>query len=434
MSQPSLRSPERFYVPGSEHSDAFRGQCMRCGVCTIRCPTFEVLRDERDGPRGRVAMAIELIESDAPPKPETVRHLDRCLSCLACSTTCPFGVDHGRLWDAARARIETSHPRPPGERLQRFLLATLLPRPRLFRFAMKGAAVGRTVKAALPGRLARLVDMAPRALPQAAGLHTGLFAAVGTRKLRVAVLAGCAQEVLRPSIHESTVRFLTRHGCEVVVPPEAGCCGSLVLHMGRTEEARRYARRNIAAWETLVDGGGLDAIVINTSGCGTTVKAYADLFEGDPQWQTRARRIGSLARDVSEVAAQLPLARRNAPPSLRIAYHNPCSLENGQGIRSGPEQLLRSAGFELAKLSPSPACCGSAGTYNMLQPEIAAELGKRKATALESVRPDAIATANIGCQMQVASYASVPVVHTIELLDWATGGPVPAELERGGRR
>jgi len=431
MSVSNLRSPERFYIAGSEHADAYRGQCMKCGVCTIRCPTFGLLRDEKDGPRGRVAMAVELLEGSASPKPETVTHLDRCLSCLACSNTCPFGVDHTHLWDEAKARIETTYRRPVMERLVRGVLATVLPRPSLFRLSLKGAALGRLIRPLLPAPLRTLVDMAPRNLPRANGLHTGTFAPEGAPVMRVALLAGCAQEVLRASIHEATTRLLARHGVEVVVPPAAGCCGALVLHMGRQDAARAAAKTNIEAWEALIENGGLDAIVINASGCGTTVKNYGDLFKGDPEWHARAERISALARDVSEVVALLALKAARDVSDVAVVYHNPCSMENGQGIRVGPVQLLRSAGFKVVPTPNSPACCGSAGTYNMLQPEIASELGRRKASALESAGADVIATGNIGCQVQVGTYADTPVLHTVELLDWATGGPKPDDLTAG---
>jgi glycolate oxidase iron-sulfur subunit len=424
--------PERFLFAGAERGDDYRGQCMRCGICTLRCPTFQLLGDERDGPRGRVAMAVDLLEGVARASAETVRHLDRCLSCLACTGACPFGVDHTHLWDRARARIEETYRRPVGERLLRSLLAAVLPRPGLFRLALRGAALGRFFRGLLPRRLAGLVALAPRRLPRAAGPQTGTFTPAGPRRARVALLAGCAQGVLRPSIHAATIRFLQRHGCEIVVPPEAGCCGALVLHMGRPEEARRQARANIVAWEALADDGGLDAIVINASGCGPTVKDYPALFADDPAWAARAAPIAALARDVCEVVAGLPLAVVKRPPGTRIACHNPCSLENGQGIATTPGRLLRQAGFDVVEAPEGGACCGSAGTYNMLQPDIAARLGEAKAAALRSVRPAAIATANIGCQVQISDFVEVPVVHAVELLDWATGGPAPAGLGAAG--
>jgi glycolate oxidase iron-sulfur subunit len=377
-------------------------------------------------------MAIELLEGKAPPRSETVRHLDRCLSCLACSNTCPFGVDHTHLWDQARARIEQTYRRPLGDRLLRAMLARVLPNAGLFRLALRFATLGHLAKPLLPGRLANLVDMAPRRLPRFNGKQTGTFTPAGEPRQRIALLEGCAQQVLRPSIHAATIRFFQRHGCELAVPAEAGCCGALVLHMGRPDEARQYARKNIVAWEKLIDDGkSLDAIIVNASGCGTTLKSYTDLFANDPDWRPRAARISAIARDLSEVAASLPLQLSAQLPRTRIVYHNPCSLANGQGITTGPLTLLRSAGFKVIESPGGSACCGSAGTYNMLQPEISAQLGAGKAAALSSVAPDAIATANIGCQVQIGNYTKVPIVHTIELLDWATGGPIPEGLELG---
>lgn len=433
MSVSNLRSPERFYVPGSEHADEFRGQCMRCGVCTIRCPTFEILRDERDSPRGRVALAVEVLESDAPPRAEAVKHLDRCLSCLACSNTCPFGVDHTHLWDEAKAKIERTYRRPLKQRAMRALLATVLPHPGLFRMSMQAAQLGRLVKFALPEMLVRLIDMAPSHLPKGNGAHTGVFPASEKTTLRVAVLAGCAQDVLRPSIHEAALRFLTRHGCEVVVPPEVGCCGALVLHMGRPEAAREYAKRAIVAWEREREAHGLDAIIVTASGCGTALKGYGDLFKDDPEWVQRAQRIAALCKDISEIAARLTLKPQRSTSHIRAVYHNPCSLENGQNIRTGPEQLLRRLGLQLLKPLRSPSCCGSAGTYNLLEPEIASELGRRKAMALTAPQPDVVITANIGCLTQIGMYTKTPLLHTIELLDWITGGPAPMGFNEGGR-
>ncbi|MEW6768732.1 MAG: glycolate oxidase subunit GlcF [Pseudomonadota bacterium] len=426
----NLRSPERFYIPGSEHPDEFRGQCMRCGVCTIRCPTFEILRDEKDGPRGRVALAIEVLESDGPPRAEAVKHLDRCLSCLACSNTCPFGVDHTHLWDQAKAKIERTFKRPLLTRILRETLAFTLPYAWRFRLSMKAASLGRLFSFVLPSSFKRLVEMAPRQLPKHEGAHTGTFAAIGRKSMRVAVLAGCAQDVLRPSIHESAIRFLTKHGCEVVVPPEVGCCGALVLHMGRPESARQFAMRAIEAWERMIELGGLDAIIVTASGCGTALKGYGDLFENDANWKRRADRIAKLSKDISEVASKLDLKPTRDVSELRTVYHNPCSLENGQNIRIAPEQLLRRLGLQLLKPPRSPSCCGSAGTYNLLEPEIASELGKRKASALTAVRPDVVVTANIGCLTQIGLYTATPLIHTVELLDWVTGGPRPVGLNQ----
>lgn len=434
MTVSNIRSPERFYVAGSEHPDEYRGQCMRCGVCTIRCPTYEILRDERDSPRGRVALATEILASEAPPRPESVLHLDRCLSCLACSNTCPFGVDHNHLWDRVKAKIEKTYRRPFLQRSLRDLLAMVLPRPALFRTAMRAAQLGKIFRFALPGALKRLVDMAPARPPAAAGRHTGLFPAQGQKGFRVAVLAGCAQDVLRPSIHEAALGFLTRHGCEVVVPPDVGCCGALVLHMGRPEAAQEYAKRAIAAWERELDERGLDAIIVTASGCGTTLKGYEDLFADDPEWSGRARRIAALSRDISEIASQMAFKPSRDVSHIRAVYHNPCSLENGQGIRVLPEQLLRRLGIQLLKPARSPSCCGSAGTYNLLEPEIASELGRRKAEALTAPQPDVVISANIGCLTQIGLYTKTPLIHTIELLDWATGGSVPPGLGEGNSR
>jgi len=416
--------------PRIQDANEILRKCVHCGFCTATCPTYVLLGDELDSPRGRIYLIKDLLENDRPATAKVTRHVDRCLSCLSCMTTCPSGVNYMHLVDQARARIEATYKRPLAERLLRRLLARVLPSPFLFRLSLSGARLARAFRGLLPGRLAGLVAMAPASIP-AASPNTGprVFPAQGTRRKRVALLAGCAQQVLRPAINEATVRLLTRHGCEVVVAPGAGCCGALVHHLGRERESLAAARANVVAWETVADDGGLDAVVINASGCGTQVKDYGFMLRTDPGWAARAARISGLAKDLSEVMLDLGLdgAHLDAPPV--IAYHSACSMQHGQKLGEEPKRLLRDAGFTVLEPAEGHLCCGSAGSYNLLQPEIATRLQARKAANLEATGAQAVAVGNIGCLVQIAAGTDLPVVHTAELLDWATGGPKPAELD-----
>lgn len=406
--------------------------CVHCGFCNATCPTYALLGDELDGPRGRIYLIKDMLENDRKPTERVVRHIDRCLSCLACMTTCPSGVNYMHLVDQARHRIEAQYRRPMVERVLRGFLATILPRPALFRLALTGASLARPLRSLLPGRLKAMLDLAPAQVPPPSSLYRArFFPAEGARKRRVALLTVCAQQVLAPRIDEATVRLLTRHGCEVVIAPGAGCCGSLTHHMGR--DSRAMMKANIDAWIGEIDRGGLDAVVINVSGCGVTVKDYGYTFRDDPAYAEKAARISGLAKDVSEFIAELGLAAPSQATGQRVAYHAACSLQHGQRILVEPKALLAQAGFTVLEVPEGHLCCGSAGTYNMLQPELAASLRARKLRNIESVAPDIIAAGNIGCITQIAGASALPVVHTVELLDWATGGPRPAALVADGK-
>ena len=418
--------PEQLADASLQRPGDVAARCMQCGFCITACPTYLLLGDERDGPRGRIFMIRDMLEAGRPASAEVVRHIDRCLTCLACTTTCPYGVDHRHLWDRARTRIEETFTRPLGDRLLRVILARLLPDPGRFRLALAVARLGRPFARLLPGRLAGMAAMAPAAVPRASPVdRPQVFQAEGERRMRVALMSGCAQQVLRPAINEATVRLLVRHGCEVVVAEGARCCGALVHHLGRDQAAVEAARANVAAWDRVARDGGLDAVVVNASGCGTQVRDYGYMFRGDPQWADRAGRISEMTRDIAELIAELGLNRPEIDARPVVAYHSACSLQHGQGIAATPKRLLAAAGFEVLDPAEGHVCCGSAGTYNLLQPELAARLGARKAGELEKLGPDVIATGNIGCQVQIAGVTDIPVVHTAELLDWATGGPRP---------
>jgi glycolate oxidase iron-sulfur subunit len=398
--------------------------CVHCGFCTATCPTYQVLGDELDSPRGRIYLIKEMLESGRPADARTVKHIDRCLSCLACMTTCPSGVNYMHLIDQARAYVEKTYRRPWHDRALRRVLAWVIPHPTRFRLALFAAKIGRPFAPLIPdARLRAMLAMAPKTIPPVSrNDDPQTFAAKGERRMRVALMTGCAQKALNTDINDATIRLLRRLGCEVVIPRGMGCCGALTHHMGREGESHASARANVAAFMAEHRAGGLDAIAINTSGCGTTVKDYGHMLDGE-----EAKVVAGLAMDVSELLVKIGLPE-GAARGLRVAYHAACSLQHGQQVKSAPKDLLKGVGFEVVEPADSHLCCGSAGTYNLLQPEISAQLKARKVETLEAKRPDVIAAGNIGCMMQIGSGTGVPVVHTVELLDWALGGPKPRGL------
>jgi len=423
-------TPEQLKDPAIERSNEILRNCVHCGFCTATCPTYQVLGDELDSPRGRIYLIKDMLENDRVPDEKVVRHIDRCLSCLACMTTCPSGVHYMHLVDHAREYIEDNYKRPLTDRLLRWVLAQILPYPMRFRVALLGAKIGRPFAWLMPdARLRAMLEMAPKHIPPVSrNDDPQSFAPETARKMRVALMTGCAQKALNTDINDATIRLLTRLGCEVVVAEGAGCCGALTHHMGKTAESHGTAAKNITAWAREMDGEGLDAIVINTSGCGTTVKEYGHMFRNEALAEDAAR-VSAIAMDVSEVLMKLDLPA-GAPQDMTIAYHAACSLQHGQQIKTYPKDLLKTAGFKVVEPADSHLCCGSAGTYNLMQPEISGQLKERKVRALMARKPDIIAAGNIGCMIQIGSAAGVPVVHTVELLDWVGGGPRPAALDR----
>ncbi|UWQ41865.1 glycolate oxidase subunit GlcF [Leisingera aquaemixtae] len=420
--------------PGTKRANEILRTCVHCGFCTATCPTYQVLGDELDSPRGRIYLIKDMLENERVPDAKTVKHIDRCLSCLACMTTCPSGVHYMHLVDHARAYIEKHYDRPWSDKALRWLLARILPYPSRFRLALMGAKLARPFKGLLPDpRLRAMLEMAPKHIPPVSrNDDPQSFAPAVPRKKRVALMTGCAQKALNTDINDATIRLLTRLGCEVVVAKGAGCCGALTHHMGREDESHATAAKNIRAWAAEMDGQGLDAIVINTSGCGTTVKDYGHMFRNEPL-AADAARVSAIAMDISELLMQLELPE-GADKGLTVAYHAACSLQHGQQIKTHPKTLLKRAGFTVVEPADSHLCCGSAGTYNLMQPEISAELKARKVKTLEAKTPDLIAAGNIGCMMQIGSGTELPIVHTVELLDWAAGGPQPPALTAPGKR
>lgn len=420
--------------PSIAEAEKILRRCVHCGLCTATCPTYVLLGDERDSPRGRIYAIKDTLEKGAKDWSAVSPHIDRCLTCLSCMTTCPSGVDYMHLVDIARQRIEDSGRRPWKDRFVRGLLAMLVPYPRRFALALKAAPMAARFRG-LFGRLglhelAAMLDLAPKRrmkAPRYSG--AGTAKTERERTARSILMTGCAQQVLRPEINDATIRLLARRGVDVVVASGAGCCGALVQHMGRDEEAKALARRNVDAWSKQIAREPVDAIIINASGCGTTVKDYGHMLARDTVYAERAQKISALTVDISEFLARHDIGPPVRWSGLNVAYHAACSLQHGQRVTYEPKTLLKNAGYTTLEIAESHLCCGSAGVYNILQPKIATALRDRKLKNIHKLRPDIIAAGNIGCITQLAAGTETPVVHTVELLDWAYGGPVPAGLE-----
>jgi len=422
-------APAQLSDPAMVSSEAIIRSCVHCGFCTATCPTYLLLGDERDSPRGRIYLIKDMLENNRAPSRDVVDPLDRCLSCLSCMTTCPSDVHYMHLVDHARAYIEENYRRPLGDRVLRALLAFILPYPGRFRAAL---ALARAVKPlvplfrrlGLPGSFIAMLELVPDfSLRDVRGDETLPTVA---RRGRAILLRGCAESVLQPAIGAAAKRALEREGYEVVVVRGETCCGSLVHHMGREADAAAAARRNIDAWTAEIEKGDIVGIVSTAAGCGTTLKNYGFLLRNDRAYARKAEAVSSLARDISELV-EVPSSRRSpAAAAITVAYHSACSLQHGQKIHERPMRLLAAAGFAVASIPEGHLCCGSAGVYNILQPDIAGRLRSRKLEHIERLAPDIVAAGNIGCIVQLSQAAGRPVVHTIELLDWAGGGPIPA--------
>ncbi len=425
---------EQLEDPTIAEAESILRRCVHCGFCTATCPTYVVLGDERDSPRGRIYAIKDMFEKGLDAKPEVSTHIDRCLSCYSCMTTCPSGVDYMHLVEIARVHIEKTGKRRLKDRVVRKLLSKIVPYPGRFRMAMAAAPLGQKLAPLMRrvglGEIAAMVELAPKTR-----IKTARFEGPGTavteseRTGRVILMAGCAQQVLRPQINDATIRLLARGGVDVVVSAGAGCCGALTQHIGMESEALISAKRNIDAWSHEIEKGRVDAIVINASGCGTTVKDYGHMLKHDPVYAERAKTISTMTKDITEFLSSHDIGSPKRWSSLKVAYHSACSMQHGQRITHQPKTLLKNAGFTVMDIPEGHLCCGSAGVYNILQPKIAGQLLERKAGHIKALRPDVVATGNIGCITQLQTGVEFPVVHTVELLDWAYGGPVPAELK-----
>jgi len=424
--------------PATAEAEKILRACVHCGFCNATCPTFVLLGDELDSPRGRIYLIKDMLEQNRPADALTVKHIDRCLSCLACMTACPSGVNYMHLVDGARSHIEKTLRRPLADRLFRAFLGAILPYPNRFRVAVAAAPLARSLNTLYPRfgrtgkRLSAMLRLAPKNIPRASAyLRAGVVFPAVAPVARVALLNGCVQQVLRPDINGATIRLLTRFGIEVVLAKGEGCCGALLHHLGKEAGALAHARANIDVWSREIERHRLDAILITASGCGTMIKDYGFLLRGDPAYAAKAARVSALAKDVTEFLDTLDLPGPAKPSGLTVAYHSACSMQHGQKIDALPRQLLTQAGFKIRDIPEGHLCCGSAGTYNILEPEIAARLRDRKIANIVQASPDLVATGNIGCIAQIASGTSIPALHTIELLDFAHGGPTPDGLARG---
>ncbi len=403
--------------------------CVHCGFCTATCPTYVLLGDELDSPRGRIYLIKDMLENDRPASESVVKHVDRCLSCLSCMSTCPSGVNYMHLVDHARTHIERTFKRPLFERTVRGLLASVMPFPAKFGVLLRLAKLGKMFSPVMPKLLRGMLSLAP-STPLAKPLPAGrtIWSAEGQRKKRVILMQGCVQQVLAGQINDATIRVLTRIGCDVVVADGSGCCGALTHHLGKAHQALAAVKANVRAWTTEIDGEGVDAIVVNASGCGTTVKDYGFMLRNDEELADAAERISGLTQDISEFLVKLGNLSFTSETAMKVTYHSACSLQHGQKVTAAPKSLLENAGFSVSEPLEPHMCCGSAGTYNLMQPEIAGQLRDRKAANIARTAPEVVATGNIGCLMQLREVVDAPVVHTVELLDWATGGPPPNGL------
>lgn len=403
--------------------------CVHYGFCTATCPTYVLTRDENDGPRGRIDLIRAMLEKGGAPDKRTVHYLDRCLSCLGCRTTCAVSIDYANLIDIARTYIEKTFRRPLSERLARSMIAATIPYPGRMRASLSLARIAKPLRAVFPASLRAMLDMAPAeslAAPDPDIART--YPARGETRRRVALLPGCAQQVLDRSINDATIRLLTRMGCEVVVPEQIGCCGALTIHMGKTDIGKSQAAANLRTLSRENERSKLDALIVNASGCGTVVKDYGHLFADDAEHSEASTWLSGISRDITEFVSEFGLPDTIERRGYRVAYHDACSLRHGQRVIEPPRRLLKQAGYTAADVPEGHVCCGSAGVYNVLQPDIAGQLGRRKAEHAGSTDPDILCMGNIGCLTQLRRYTEIPTVHTVELLDWATGGPMPPRL------
>jgi glycolate oxidase iron-sulfur subunit len=412
-------------------ADGILRKCVHCGFCNATCPTYQIVGDELDGPRGRIYLIKDMLENDKPANEKIAKHIDRCLSCYACMTTCPSGVNYMHLVDHARNHIEKTFVRPFFDRFIRNLLSKILPSPTLFRMAGYSARLFYPFRFLFPKKIKNMMKYMPNSFPVSRQENKEIYSPVGKTYARVALLTGCVQRVISPQINDATIDILNRHGVEVIVPKKVDCCGSLNHHLGKEELAHKSFINNINSWFKWYEEKNLDAILVTTSGCGTTLKDYGYIFRDHPDKELRrkAKMVSSLAKDVTEyLGKNIKLNYVKKDKKFTIAYHSACSMQHGQKIHSQPMDLLKKTGNEIVEIPDGHLCCGSAGTYNLLQDEMATELLKRKVSNIDKVKPDFISTGNIGCMTQISSGTKIPIVHTIEILNWYTGGEKPIAI------
>jgi len=423
---------EQLKIKDNKSSEKIFKKCVHCGMCNATCPTYEILGDELDGPRGRIYLIQDMLENERKPTSNIVKHIDRCLSCYSCMTTCPAGVNYMHLIDHGRKYIEKNYERPFFDRIIRNSLSKILPDSKLFKLSIFLVKLGKPFKFLFPSKIKNMMDLMPVSFPKKVLKIKEIYKTKNKKRIaRVALLTGCVQKEISPQINESTIRILNRHGVEVVVPEKIRCCGSLNHHLGKNDLAHQDFINNINIWHDEYLKGNLDAILSNTSGCGTTMKDYGFIFKDDKNMKKKAKKISELTKDVSEYLSEnLNLKFKKKEKKLRIAYHSACSMQHGQKIHSQPMNLLEKTKNEILEIPEGHICCGSAGTYNILQSKIAKQLLKNKVKNIESLKPQIISTGNIGCITQIRHGTNIPILHTIELLDWYTGGPKPKILNK----
>ena len=415
----------------NKSSEEILRKCVHCGMCNATCPTYEINGNELDGPRGRIYLIKDMLENNKPANKKIAKHIDSCLSCYACMTTCPSGVNYMHLIDHGRNHVETTYKRPIFDRLMRTLLSITLPNPKIFKLLLWIVKIIKPFSFLLPKFLKNSLILMPNKIPSKKIKNQKIYSVTETKTVaRVALLIGCVQRVISPEINESTIRLLNRHGVEVVVLPKIDCCGSLNHHLGKAKLAHDSFVKNINLWHEEYLENGLDAIISNTSGCGTTLKDYGFIFRNDKVLKKKAKKISELTKDISEYLDEnLKLKFLDNKGKYKIAYHSACSMQHGQKVHDQPINLIKKTGNEVLNIPEGHICCGSAGTYNILQQEMAGKLLKNKVTNIEKISPDFISTGNIGCITQIASGTTIPILHTVEVIDWLTGGPKPNKLK-----
>ena len=416
----------------NKSSESILRKCVHCGMCNATCPTFLVNGNELEGPRGRIYLIKDMLENKKPANEKIVKHIDSCLSCYSCMTTCPSGVNYMHLIDHGRNYVEETYKRPLLDRILRNILSYVLPRPKVF-FTM--AILTKFVKPfsfILPKFLKNSLELMPNRIPSKKIKEKKVYEVENEKKIsRVALLTGCVQRIISPEINESTIRLLTRHNVEVVVMQDIDCCGSLNHHLGKKDLAHKSFTKNIESWHKEYLDNGLDAIISNTSGCGTTLKDYGHIFKNDKELKKKAKKISELTKDITEYLDEnLKLnIKQDGEKKYKIAYHSACSMQHGQSVHQQPKDLISKTGNEVLDIPEGHLCCGSAGTYNILHQKMAKTLLRNKVKNIEKVSPDFISTGNIGCMTQISNGTKIPIVHTVELLDWFTGGPKPQKLK-----
>ena len=418
----------------NKSSEKIFRKCVHCGFCNATCPTYQILGDELDGPRGRIYLIKDMLENNKPGNEKIAKHIDRCLSCYSCMTTCPSGVKYMHLIDHGRKHIEKTYKRTLKERLVRSFMSRVLPNTIIFRIVSIIVKLVRPLKFIFPKKIEGMINLMPKKFPKRTLAKMNIYPPTNKKKpvARVALLTGCVQKVISPQINESTIRLLNRHGIEVIISKNINCCGSLNHHLGKNELAEESFKKNISIWYDEYLKNGLDAIISNTSGCGTTLKDYGFIFRGDKNFKKKAKKISDLSKDISEYLyenVKLNFSKKiNKEKKYKIAYHSACSMQHGQKVHNQPINLIKKTGNEVLNIPEGHICCGSAGTYNLLQNDIANKLLENKIFNIKKINPQIISTGNIGCITQIAQATKIPILHTVELIDWYTGGPKPRIL------